>query len=52
MADWDPRFTAQAPTADGWFDEPIAAGYDDSEHTMFADDQVQPAVDSRSASPA
>jgi SAM-dependent methyltransferase len=41
----DPRFTATAPTEDGWFDEPVAARYDESSDEMFAPEVVEPAVD-------
>ena len=40
----DPRFTAAAPTPDGWFDEPVADNYDESSEEMFAPEVVGPAV--------
>ena len=41
----DPRFAAAAPTADGWFDAPVAAHYDESSDHMFAPEVVEPVVD-------
>lgn len=40
----DPRFTAAAPTEDGWFAEPVAAHYDESSDAMFAPTVVDPVV--------